>query len=747
MKEEDVGITEYTTPDCKGFVGILKQRFSDFVVREITLDGEVLFLKDIDGKSLQESIFGKEEASPATVLPPEEAVQGTIDEMTKIYPTPISAEDIESLRTFLNGCHSKDAQVMPTWTGLPCDDKAVRGNLHKAIRVHSSDYVESTTEQINDVWHIKLHAKHLLNTSSTSTDPRGGGQNNRNNNNNRQQGGFVKRKNFQAWPADKIGDYLRFTLMKENVDTISAVNNLNKVLHIKANNICYNGTKDKRGITIQHCTIYRKKPLDFLRINRYFGNPFVRIGDFQYVAKPARLGDLAGNRFEIVLRNVQGDETDITKACEALRTVGFINYYGLQRFGKTYAGATHKIGRAVLLSDWQQCIEAMFEAPPADIIAANGGDELADVRRHYQAGKFEMAAMLLPQSMYREREILLRLAKTPSDFAGAFNTMGRNLRLMYVHAYQSALWNRSVSERLKRFGYRVVVGDLVRVRRAATEGSNSNGATAPATVTGTSAPAPDSAEAADDEAAAAGATEEDDVDDGKYAIHRVTEEDVAQGTYSVYDVVLPLLGSESLLPGHEIAMFMLEQLEADGLRSDTFATCHPAYRLKGNYRLMLQLPGNLEYALVRYRHPDEEINATELQQYRNLRPESTNGSSNSNNHKKRDISTATAVAAVDGEQPQPEGEPAAKKARVEDEQPANDNDAGTAVTTSTTTVSAPVAAPSTTTTDAAAPSYLAVTLKFSLQSGCYATMLLREVMKMSTETAHHAMLTSAAVSK
>lgn len=736
MKEEDVGITEYTTPDCKGFVGILKQRFSDFVVREITLDGEVLFLKDIDGKALQESIFGKDEPTAATVLPPEEAVQSTIDEITKIYPTAIATEDIESLRVFLNGCHSKDAQAAPTWIGLPCEDKAVRGNLHKAIRVHSSDYVESATEQINDIWHIKLHAKHLLNAPSSATDTRGGGGGQNNRNHNRQQGGFVKRKNFQAWPADKIGDYLRFTLMKENVDTISAVNNLNKVLHIKANNICYNGTKDKRGITIQHCTIYRKKPLDFLRINRYFGNPFVRIGDFQYVAKSARLGDLAGNRFEIVLRNVQGDEADIAKACDALRTTGFINYYGLQRFGKTYAGATHKIGRAVLLSDWQQCIEAMFEAPPADIIAANGGDELADVRRHYQAGKFEMAAMLLPPSMYREREILLRLAKTPSDFAGAFNTMGRNLRLMYVHAYQSALWNRSVSERLKRFGYRVVVGDLVRVRRAATEGGSNSG-TAPTAAPEATTATPTASDAADDEAAAAGAAEEDDVDDGKYSIHRVTEEDVAHGTYTVYDVVLPLLGSESLLPGHEIAAFMLEQLEADGLRSDTFATCHPAYRLKGNYRLMLQLPGALEYALVRYRHPDEEINATELQPYRNLRPEGTNSS---NNQKKRDISTATAVAAVDEEQPQPEDEPAAKKARVDDddERPAASNDE-TAAPVATTT--------STSIVDAAAPSYLALTLKFSLQSGCYATMLLREVMKMSTETAHHAMLTSAVVSK
>lgn len=38
----------------------------------------------------------------------------------------------------------------------------------------------------------------------------------------------------------------------------------------------------------------------------------------------------------------------------------------------------------------------------------------------------------------------------------------KNLRMMYVHAYQSYVWNRAVSARIELFGCREVVeGDLV----------------------------------------------------------------------------------------------------------------------------------------------------------------------------------------------------------------------------------------------------------------------------------------------
>jgi tRNA pseudouridine13 synthase len=44
-REVRAGITEYVCPDNLGFTGVLKQRYTDFLVNEIALDGQVLHLK------------------------------------------------------------------------------------------------------------------------------------------------------------------------------------------------------------------------------------------------------------------------------------------------------------------------------------------------------------------------------------------------------------------------------------------------------------------------------------------------------------------------------------------------------------------------------------------------------------------------------------------------------------------------------------------------------------------------------
>ena len=61
----------------------------------------------------------------------------------------------------------------------------------------------------------------------------------------------------------------------------------------------------------------------------------IRLGDFEYTDAALYLGAAKGNHFDIILRDAQcehGPEGAL-KAAEALKASGFINYFGLQRFG------------------------------------------------------------------------------------------------------------------------------------------------------------------------------------------------------------------------------------------------------------------------------------------------------------------------------------------------------------------------------------------------------------------------------
>jgi tRNA pseudouridine13 synthase len=79
---------------------------------------------------------------------------------------------------------------------------------------------------------------------------------------------------------------------------------------------------------------------------------------------------LKGNRFDIVLRNICTNESGecdvfpsreerlsnitatVKKAAECFQEMGFINYFGMQRFGKFHD--THLVGIAILKGDYEK---------------------------------------------------------------------------------------------------------------------------------------------------------------------------------------------------------------------------------------------------------------------------------------------------------------------------------------------------------------------------------------------------------
>ena len=73
----------------------------------------------------------------------------------------------------------------------------------------------------------------------------------------------------------------------------------------------------------------------------------------------------------------------------------------------------------------------------------------------------EQALSLLDRRDRLEQTVLVALKANRKDYQSAFAAISKNTRYIYIHAYQSFLWNRAVSQRLKTCGREVLVGDLV----------------------------------------------------------------------------------------------------------------------------------------------------------------------------------------------------------------------------------------------------------------------------------------------
>lgn len=70
----------------------------------------------------------------------------------------------------------------------------------------------------------------------------------------------------------------------------------------------------------------------------------------------------------------------------------------------------------------------------------------------------------MPEFKVRERallESLHRFGVTEEGCIQAWFSFPHSMRIFYVHAYSSKIWNEAVSYRLATYGSRVVEGDLV----------------------------------------------------------------------------------------------------------------------------------------------------------------------------------------------------------------------------------------------------------------------------------------------
>ncbi|XP_073688208.1 pseudouridylate synthase 7 homolog isoform X2 [Garra rufa] len=504
LSEADVGILNFIS-EHKGFSGILKERYSDFVVHEINKDGKIVGLDDL-------SVPADAEENSSDCVSVEAQ---TLTEEQK--------QQLDELQQFKNKEGSVSIEVQE-------DSKEKRTLLHKAVKTLYPGLETKTEDREGKKFIVAYHAA----GKKALAAPR-----------------------KHSWPKNR-GSFCHFVLYKENKDTMDAINLLSKFLRVRPNMFSYMGTKDKRAITVQEIAVLKISAERLSHLNKCLMN--LKLGNFSYKKHPLKLGELQGNHFTVVLRNISGSLEQVEQAMTSLRDSGFINYYGMQRFGTT-AVPTHRVGRAILQSNWKEVVDLILKPRPG---AEKG--YLVKCREEWARSQDPEAALKkLPVKRCVEGQLLRGLAKYgKNNIITAFGLIPRNNRLMYIHSYQSYVWNSMVSRRMEAFGLRAVEGDLV--------------------LRGGSA--------------------------------HVLSADEAE-KHSAHDVVMPLPGFDVIYPTHSVGGGYRDMLSADELDIDNMRHKVRDYSLAGAYRRILTRPRDVSWELIQYDDPRVPLVHTDVEKLEN----------------------------------------------------------------------------------------------------------------------------------
>ncbi len=207
---------------------------------------------------------------------------------------------------------------------------------------------------------------------------------------------------------DGFGDNVIYVMKKVNWATDMLIDKLAKMNNLRFRDIGFAGMKDKRATTYQ---LISSK----IKLNKIPKDVYLKEVGY---GKRIQIGDLSGNRFKIC-----GDWIDkILKGIEE-SSGKFLNYFGIQRFGKDMINV--KVGIELLKGNLDKALDVYLYEKREDEEFRNKGE--------------------FPKYMKHERMILsLRNRYLPE---GVWKRLPRNISLMFIHSVQSYIFNKELDMR------------------------------------------------------------------------------------------------------------------------------------------------------------------------------------------------------------------------------------------------------------------------------------------------------------
>ena len=221
------------------------------------------------------------------------------------------------------------------------------------------------------------------------------------------------------------GNYAVYRLQKRRIDTNHALSDIFRRKGLRVKSL---GLKDASAITEQYvCAGSKGKQIEDYASEKY---SLSRIG---FVKKPLSKKDMIGNHFKITIQDCKDGISSFAEHDKVL------NFYGYQRFGSKRP-VTHLVGKAIIQRDFQKAVELILS-----FTSIYDSKENTEIRKRL-ADKADYSKYLgrVPYQMDVERIVLKEMIDHGNSLK-AVKSIPLSLRRFYVQAYQSYLFNLSLS--------------------------------------------------------------------------------------------------------------------------------------------------------------------------------------------------------------------------------------------------------------------------------------------------------------
>ena len=216
-----------------------------------------------------------------------------------------------------------------------------------------------------------------------------------------------------------------YLLKKSGVDTNHALTDIEKRYGLVLKSL---GLKDAKAQTEQYVYTYKKlKSLEKIEGQKYF------LKFIGFTPKPISKKHMLGNFFEIKVSNLSEPLPLFTGEEKIL------NFFGYQRFGSRRP-ITHLVGKSIVKGDYTVALDYLL-----NFSSKYDSEKNNETRKLISERKSDSEIIdLIPHSMDIERNLLKQLS-IDKDPKNAIRSIPLNMRRFYVQAYQSFLFNKTLS--------------------------------------------------------------------------------------------------------------------------------------------------------------------------------------------------------------------------------------------------------------------------------------------------------------